>query len=101
MRRIIYSVKKSVDGLCTFTGDYSAHIWGYIYINQNKYLWWKGKPFLSIKVEVPYVEDPVYNGERCSNIKLSIYEKEMVNVLKLKADKIQRRIDRILKSKKK
>ncbi len=100
MEEYVLRIKiKKVNGLWCLTGFYSAKIIGYIYIVRRKFLWWKLKPYLGVRVHTPYMENPYFDGERATNRILSSLEIEMRSELKIEKDKIQRRLDRLLKRK--
>ena len=94
-RHIIYTKTFEVDDLWNIGGFFSAKITGYIYLNQRKFLWWKCKPYLTIKIFTPYLTHVYYDGEYATNDRLKQLERLMRADLTLQVDKIQRKLDRI------
>lgn len=92
--KIIY-VHREIVTVWNKLSYYDVSVIGYIYLVKRKFLWRKLKPYLYTKVSVPYVEDPIFDGEYASNKLLRQSEIQMRATLELQMDKIKRKINGI------
>ena len=67
---------------------------GHVYIKHRKFLWWKLKPRIYIKIYVPYINRPYYDGEYNTNDKLNCAKVQLKAILREHIDKLQRKLDR-------
>lgn len=97
MRRLIQKKVWRVKKLWCLNGWYEADMTGLLYIVQHKFLWWKTKPYLEYDIFVPYIAEPYYNGEYATNERLSSLEVNMRAEMESLKERVQRRLDRLLK----
>lgn len=94
---IVFKKEVKVENLWCLLGTYDAKLVGHIRLVERKFLWWKLKPCLEIYIYTPYLNDPMYDGEYSTNRILGGAEIQLRAILEEEKDKIQRRLDRLLK----
>ena len=99
MIRLLCKKVYNVERLWCYRGYYTADITGLLYVKTRKFLWWELSPILYIEVKVPYIDEPFYDGEYCTNNRLSSLEVQMRAEMEVIKDKFQRRLDRLIKRK--
>lgn len=99
MIRLLCKKVYKVERLWYYRGYYTANITGLLYVKTRKFLWWELSPILYIEVKVPYIDEPFYDGEYCTNNRLSTLEVQMRAEMEVVKDKFQRRLDRLIKRK--
>lgn len=99
MIRLLCKKVYKVERLWCYRGYYTANITGLLYVKTRKFLWLELSPILYIEVKVPYIDEPFYDGEYCTNNRLSSLEVQMRAEMEVVKDKFQRRLDRLIKRK--
>lgn len=94
MRRIVAKRKYHISDLWILSGRFSADAYGYVYA--YKY-WWQRRHHFEIKIYVPYLDDPFYNGELATNQYLGTVSVKIKAEMELERDKIERRYRRYIK----
>lgn len=96
MKRLVYSESVDISGLLrSNTFRHHTTMVGFIYLKQRKFLWWKLKPKLSIKMMVPYLKSPYWDCDYDTNRYLRQQAAVFKAKLEIIKDKIQRKVNRI------
>ena len=94
MRRIVVKRKYHISGLWNLSGRFSADAYGYVYAYKH---WWQRRLHFEVKIYVPYIDDPYYDGEYATNRYLSTISVKIRAEMELKKDKVERRYRRYIK----
>lgn len=72
MKKLVYKIDYPVENLFIGNSHRTITIKGRVYREEKKFLW-KRKVLYTYTLNVPYIEDPYYNGEFSTNCILRSY----------------------------
>lgn len=91
MKTLIYKVIEPIKDcyLDPHHPSITMTVYGYVYRIDRKFLWIKLKPIYDYDLDVPYIEDPYYDGQFNTNRTLRWVRSRIIKMLKLKIEEFK------------
>jgi hypothetical protein len=92
MKKLVYKIDYPVENLFIGNSRRTVTIEGRVYKEERKSLW-RSKVFYTYTLNVPYIEDPFYDGEFNTNRILGVYASSVKQVLIDKINELEENDD--------